>query len=47
MLFKVVFLAILFYQGYSSFIKNIELYFLIYAIIAQIFNPTAELTIPT
>ena len=37
-------LTILFYQGFSSFFLIIELYFLISAVIAQMFGLTAELT---
>ena len=38
-------LLILFYHAFSSF-SVIDIYFLIPAVIAQMFNPTAEFTIP-
>ena len=37
---------ILFYHASFSFFLIIDLYFLILAVIAQIFNPIAELVIP-
>ena len=42
-----ILLAILFYHASFSFFLIIDLYFLIPAVITQIFNPTAELVIPT
>ena len=39
-------LLILFYHAFSSF-SVIDIYFLILAVIAQMFDPTAEFTIPT
>ena len=42
-----ILLAILFYHASFSFFLIIDLYFLIPAVTIQIFNPTAELVIPT
>ena len=41
-MFNLVLLTILFYHASSSFFLTIGLYFLIPAVIAQIFNPTTE-----
>ena len=47
MLFKLVFPKNLSYHGFFFFFLIIDLYLLIPAVIAQIFNPIAELVIPT
>lgn len=39
-------LKILFYQAFFIYFFLFDLYFLITAVIAQLFNPTAELAVP-
>ena len=39
-------LKILFYQAFFIYLFLFDLYFLITAVIAQLFNPTAELAVP-
>ena len=46
MLFYLVFASNTILSGFFLFFFIIDLYFLIHAVIAQIFNPIAELVIP-
>ena len=45
-LLNLLLLAILFYHAYSLFFLIIDLYFLIAAVITNIFNPIVEFAIP-